>query len=165
MCQFVPGNVSASTSQPKPRTQHSMRFPATLAKKGRSGAAETKLVCIYLKTPCLFQVRHSEDLPARVGWGSGEETLVCMYAAPFFRRAVQTNAPDCTHGALPQHRDADEAGQLLNSTQQPCMTVSSFMAQKSRGMPYPTGSAGEFREGKGPRYFGIVPEEHPSSGN
>uniref|UniRef100_A0A8C3RUH4 Adhesion G protein-coupled receptor G5 n=1 Tax=Chelydra serpentina TaxID=8475 RepID=A0A8C3RUH4_CHESE len=39
----------------KKRTQHSMRFPAALVPKGRSRAAEMKLICVYLNTPCLFQ--------------------------------------------------------------------------------------------------------------
>ncbi|XP_043350880.1 adhesion G-protein coupled receptor G5 isoform X2 [Dermochelys coriacea] len=48
-------NLTSELLQSKFRTQHSMHFPAALVKKGRSRAAETKLVCIYLNTPCLFQ--------------------------------------------------------------------------------------------------------------
>ncbi|KAG6927045.1 adhesion G protein-coupled receptor G5, partial [Chelydra serpentina] len=54
---FAPGNASTleSKSREKKRTQHSMRFPAALVPKGRSRAAEMKLICVYLNTPCLFQ--------------------------------------------------------------------------------------------------------------
>ncbi|XP_039358958.1 adhesion G-protein coupled receptor G5 isoform X3 [Mauremys reevesii] len=67
---FAPGNVSASTSQPESRTQHSMRFPAELVNKSRRRAAEMKLVCIYLNTPGLFQDNSNASC---VFWVEGTE--------------------------------------------------------------------------------------------
>nr|XP_032640588.1 adhesion G-protein coupled receptor G5 isoform X1 [Chelonoidis abingdonii] len=48
-------NLSSKSIPSKSRTQHSMLFPAELMKRSGRGAAERKLVCIYLNTPGLFQ--------------------------------------------------------------------------------------------------------------
>ncbi|XP_065422928.1 adhesion G-protein coupled receptor G5 [Chrysemys picta bellii] len=56
---FLGLNLSSKSMPSKPRknkrTHHSMSFPPALVPKWRRSAAEMKLVCIYLNTPCLFQ--------------------------------------------------------------------------------------------------------------
>ncbi|XP_074974424.1 adhesion G-protein coupled receptor G5 isoform X1 [Caretta caretta] len=124
LLQFVPRNVSASTSQPKPRTQHSMRFPATLAKKGWSRAAETKLVCIYLNTPCLFQDgKNSSLLNNDILGATLENVIVTGLSEPVEIRFWHNTTLDNSNATCVFWVEGSENGSLGNWSSAGCETI------------------------------------------
>ncbi|CAM4620892.1 unnamed protein product [Lepidochelys olivacea] len=117
-------NLTSELLQPKPRTQHSMHFPATLAKKGRSRAAETKLVCIYLNTPCLFQDgKNSSLLNNDILGATLENVTVTGLSEPVEIRFWHNTTLDNSNATCVFWVEGSENGNLGNWSSVGCETI------------------------------------------
>ncbi|XP_039358962.1 adhesion G-protein coupled receptor G5-like isoform X2 [Mauremys reevesii] len=121
---FAPRNASASTSQSKSRTQHSMRFPAELMMKSQSGAAEMKLVCIYLNTPGLFQDgKNSSLLNNDILGATLENTSVTNLTEPVEIRFWHNQTLDNSNASCVFWVEGTENGSLGNWSSAGCETI------------------------------------------
>ncbi|KAM7147031.1 adhesion G-protein coupled receptor G5 isoform 2-T2 [Macrochelys suwanniensis] len=101
-----------------------MRFPAALVPKGRRRAAEMKLICVYLNTPCLFQDgKNSSLLNNDILGATLENTSVTNLSEPVEIRFWHNETLDNSNATCVFWVEGTDNGSLGNWSSAGCKTI------------------------------------------